>query len=464
MQKAPTTFPASYGSYALLRVLSAEGDGPVYLAAVSGEMKPWVIKAMPRVGQGVVDLALLKAEVKNLARMRHSHLAVVQRADGIESAGGFAMEYVRGRSLAALCRRAEEYSLLLPPELGAVVAHDAFAAAEYFHAFDDAGRVHGNLSLRTILVGYTGDVTVTGYRPGARHATGMDRHVSADLKTLAGLLYDLPFRMFPRELTQLVPRLLEDTISPVEAMAAVRSFLHDQVPSADQRRGVAAWLEELFPDHRQEDHEDQRLLAAGTQLLAPSPLRPAAKRISFFGGTTAMLVLAGVGALLMSQRGPGRAHSQAKQVEPGPTMAPALALAGALPPPEPPPPTLPAPVPAPSTDPTTVSASHPQPQSDTPDGRPSKPRSDESPVSRLLRAADEAFDAGKRIEAVHLGLQALKAGGGLRAHLALGEYYRSMHRYQEAMNHYRLAAEIEPENKLAATGVKMLESKLSPCQ
>jgi hypothetical protein len=32
------------------------------------------------------------------------------------------------------------------------------------------------------------------------------------------------------------------------------------------------------------------------------------------------------------------------------------------------------------------------------------------------------------------------------------------------MNHYRLAAEIEPENKLAATGVKMLENKLSPCQ
>lgn len=85
-------------------------------------------------------------------------------------------------------------------------------------------------------------------------------------------------------------------------------------------------------------------------------------------------------------------------------------------------------------------------------------------MDRLLVAADVAFDAGKRIEAVHLGLQALKAGGGLRAHLALGEYYRTMHRYQEAMNHYRAAVEIEPENRLAATGVRMLETKLSPCQ
>jgi hypothetical protein len=39
-----------------------------------------------------------------------------------------------------------------------------------------------------------------------------------------------------------------------------------------------------------------------------------------------------------------------------------------------------------------------------------------------------------------------------------------MHRYQEAMNHYRAAVEIEPDNRLAATGVRMLENKLSPCQ
>jgi tetratricopeptide (TPR) repeat protein len=82
----------------------------------------------------------------------------------------------------------------------------------------------------------------------------------------------------------------------------------------------------------------------------------------------------------------------------------------------------------------------------------------------LLRAADAAFGAGKRIEAVTLALQAVHAGGGARAHLALGEYYHSMHRYQDALNHYRAAVEIEPENKLALTGVKLIEKKISPCQ
>jgi tetratricopeptide (TPR) repeat protein len=87
-----------------------------------------------------------------------------------------------------------------------------------------------------------------------------------------------------------------------------------------------------------------------------------------------------------------------------------------------------------------------------------------SSADRLLRMADTAFGAGKRIEAINLGLQAVEVGGGARAHLALGEYYRSMHRYHEAINHYRAAVDLEPDNKLALTGVRMLEKKVSPCQ
>jgi tetratricopeptide (TPR) repeat protein len=87
-----------------------------------------------------------------------------------------------------------------------------------------------------------------------------------------------------------------------------------------------------------------------------------------------------------------------------------------------------------------------------------------SPAERLLHAADAAFGAGKRIEAINMGIQALGAGGGIRAHLALGEYYRSLHRYQEALNHYRAVVEVEPDNRLALAGVKLLEKKVSPCQ
>jgi tetratricopeptide (TPR) repeat protein len=120
------------------------------------------------------------------------------------------------------------------------------------------------------------------------------------------------------------------------------------------------------------------------------------------------------------------------------------------------------PVPVAPADPAPIAASHPKSQPDTPGNRPTKLRSEEPPAERLLHAADAAFGAGKRIEAVNLGIQALGAGGGIRAHLALGEYYRSLHRYQDALNHYRAVVEVEPENKLATAGVQLLEKKVSP--
>ena len=173
-----------------MKVLSAQGDGPVYLAALSGAKKPCVIKTLPLQGKDSVDLGLLKAETKKLARIHSAHLAAVHASPEVESDGAFVMEYVRGKSLAAVCQRAEDYAVLLPPELGLVVAHDVFAATEAFRAFEGANRVHGNISPRTILVGYSGDVKVAGYRPGVHATAGVDVHVARDLKPVASMLCD----------------------------------------------------------------------------------------------------------------------------------------------------------------------------------------------------------------------------------------------------------------------------------
>jgi hypothetical protein len=475
--KTQGTFPVSHGPYAFLKVLSSPGDGPVYLAALSGATKPWVVKALPLHGQGAVDTGALKAETEKLAGMHCPHLVAVRASPEIERDGGLVMEYLRGKSLAAICERAEEYSVLLPTELGLVVAHDAFSAAEAFHAFEGAGRVHGNITTRTILVGYSGDVKVAGYRIGARAGArvpaGVDAHVTKDLKAVAGILYDLPFEMFPTELTKLVPHLLEDHVAAVEATAAVQAFLHEHVPSARHRRRVAEWLKDVFLDQFDEEARDEaRLLASATPLLVPSRVRPVAKRVSVLGGTTAMLALIGGGAVLMSHRRPPPAHSEAMRVEAMATVAQSQALPPVSPPAEAPIPAIPAPAPAPAqvipsdpNDPGSAAArpSKPPP-SDGPDSRPTKRESEGMPAERLLREAEAAFDAGRRIEAINLGIQAVNSGGGVRAHLALGEYYHSVYRYQDALNHYRAAIEIEPGNKLALTGIRLLEKKISPCQ
>jgi tetratricopeptide (TPR) repeat protein len=293
-------------------------------------------------------------------------------------------------------------------------------------------------------------------------------HLVKDLKPLAALLCDLPFQMFPTELAKFVPSLLEDSISPVEAIAATRAFLHEHVPSAEHRLKVADWLEDLFPDHQcdREAQEEERLLGTGKQMLAPSVLRSVSRRLPVFGGTTALLALVGGGVLLVAHRGPGQAFSKARHVETTPVAVQELPVA--QPTPEPPAPAPKATILDDQAGSVTASLDVPRAQPTMQptmlDNRPTKSRSEGPSAEHLLHAADAAFGAGKRIEAVNMGIQALNAGGGLRAHLALGEYYRSLHRYQEALNHYRAAAEVAPENKLAVAGVNLLEKKLSPCQ
>jgi hypothetical protein len=79
----------------------------------------------------------------------------------------------------------------------------------------------------------------------------------------------------------------------------------------------------------------------------------------------------------------------------------------------------------------------------------------------MLDGAEAAYDGGNRIQAMRLATQALAEGGGVRAHLALARYLRSMHRHHEALDHYRAALALDPGNPLAATGISVLERQLA---
>jgi hypothetical protein len=90
------------------------------------------------------------------------------------------------------------------------------------------------------------------------------------------------------------------------------------------------------------------------------------------------------------------------------------------------------------------------------EGRPAK-RREKPAVGRFLRTANAFFDRGKSVDAVRWAARALVAGGGLRAHLALGRYHHSLRHHREALFHYRAALNLDPDNKLAALGVEVLE-------
>jgi len=145
-------------------VLSDEGEYSVYLLAQGGTPEPRVVKIMP--SPGASGLEAVETELRCLCRMRSPYLAKVLDSVRVEGALGVVMEQVAGKSLAAILGRGKPDSQLLPPELGLVLAHDSFAAIEYFHEFERGSRVHGNLTERTLMVTYSGEVKVVGYRPG----------------------------------------------------------------------------------------------------------------------------------------------------------------------------------------------------------------------------------------------------------------------------------------------------------
>jgi serine/threonine protein kinase len=749
----PTTFPAIFGSYALLKRLSDEGERSVYLVAINGATKPWVMKTMPVKGEVALDPGSLNLETQSLCRMRSACLVKMLDCETIGEDVAVVMEHVPGKSLAAICARAESLSMLLPSELGVILAHDVFAAMEFFHDFEGGGRVHGNLSPRTILVGYSGEVKVAGYRPGFHSRSDASVQVGRDLMPFANVLFELPFRMFPQELVQLVPRLLEGSLSPAEALGTIKGFLPGHVPSANDRQKVSAWLDEIFPGERDKDaQEGEQLLAAGIKLIVQSSSeqpglaqnlvigdvigeyrilkvlgeggmgcvyeaedlktckhvalkilhpkgrsseieerfrreaesisrianqhvvkierfgpcsegkflylamellrgvsldraiakegpfdllralrtgsqlcqglaaaheagvihrdlkpgnimlvredgtpdfvkildfglarldmadavltragdligtfaymapeqaqgKPATPKIDIYAvgevlyemltgklphegaddilarkitiaptpithhspdlpetisqlvmkalardpearhatmaelgqdidriiadlsdsslhlprswskvvgiGLVASLVLAGGVAFLITNR--------RSQAVPGPTprepesrplaaqAAPDVQPVPALPIPAQPAPEVAIPAPVPSLPP----PSHAQPKSGIADRRSAKRKPEVPPAEQLLRAADAAFDGGNHIEAIRLGTQALNAGGGVRAHLALANTYRNLSRYHEAMEHYRAALKLDPENAIAAAGIKVVERQLS---
>jgi hypothetical protein len=299
--------------------------------------------------------------------------------------------------------------------------------------------------------------------------------------------------MFPQALVKLVPRLLEESISPAEALAATRGFWRGHVPSADDRQTVAAWLEEIFPGEREKDAEEaKRLLAAGIELIAPlsfqqrprnepqeneletAPFRShaTASRRSWVKvagiGVVASLVLAGGAALLLThRRGPAllaaKPDSLAAQSPPDaqPVAEPPasdLRPDVALPAPDAQP--IPAPLAPDHAIAVVAPINHTRPTNGPAHRRPAKGKPQQPSAEQLLRAADAAFDSGNHIQAIKLGTRALNAGGGVGAHLALANYYRNISRHREALQHYRAAIKLDPGNAVAATGIKVVERQL----
>ena len=169
--------PRPFGPYTLFDRVGRGGMAEIFLARERGELgaaRLVVVKQMlPELASSPDFAAMLIAEAKLAARLRHGNVAQVfdlGRHDGLLF---IAMEYVEGLDLGDLLRRCTRQHLALPAEFGLHIVTEMLRGLEHAHRCpgDDGepiGLVHRDVSLSNVLVSFEGEVKLCDF--GIAHA------------------------------------------------------------------------------------------------------------------------------------------------------------------------------------------------------------------------------------------------------------------------------------------------------
>jgi len=198
---APPAEPAgheTYGPYQLLEKIAVGGMAELFRAKRTGvegfEKVVAVKRILPHLSDNKEFVDMFIDEAKMVAGLAHPNIVQIFDLGKIEKSYYIAMEYVHGRDLRSILRRAKERGTALPPDLAVLIASKVCSALEYAHRKkDDRGQkmkiVHRDVSPQNILISFEGDVKLTDFGI-AKAATKATAHESGALR--GKLLYMSP--------------------------------------------------------------------------------------------------------------------------------------------------------------------------------------------------------------------------------------------------------------------------------
>jgi serine/threonine protein kinase len=175
-----------FGPYQLIDRVAIGGMAEVFKAKRAGvegfEKIVAVKRILPHLSENKEFLDMFVDEAKMVAGLAHPNIVQIFDLGRIEKSYYIAMEYIHGRDLRTIMRRAREKGLRMPLDLSLRVVGQVCAALEYAHRKkDERGQpmqiVHRDVSPQNILISFEGDVKLVdfGIAKAATKASNTDR-------------------------------------------------------------------------------------------------------------------------------------------------------------------------------------------------------------------------------------------------------------------------------------------------
>jgi serine/threonine protein kinase len=175
-----------YGPYRLLERVAVGGMAEVFKAMRSGvegfEKVVAVKRILPHLSDNKEFVDMFINEAKMVAGLTHPNIVQIFDLGKIDKTYYIAMEYVHGRDLRSIMKRAKDRGIRIPMDLTVLIVGDICSALEYAHRKKDSrGRplriVHRDVSPQNMLLSFEGDVKLTdfGIAKAAARATTTDR-------------------------------------------------------------------------------------------------------------------------------------------------------------------------------------------------------------------------------------------------------------------------------------------------
>jgi serine/threonine protein kinase len=162
----------TYGPYRLLQKIAVGGMAEVFKAKRTGvegfEKVVAVKRILPHLSDNKEFVDMFIDEAKMVAGLAHPNIVQISDLGKIDKSYYIAMEYVHGRDLRTILRRAKDRGLRLPLDLTVLIVSRVCSALEFAHRKkDERGRpmliVHRDISPQNILISFEGEVKLTDF-------------------------------------------------------------------------------------------------------------------------------------------------------------------------------------------------------------------------------------------------------------------------------------------------------------